>query len=66
MMCFGAVMASSYVISSAVFLVDLCCIFILAKTILKEQILTVHIIGLICIIVGIIISCLSVRSKYIQ
>lgn len=39
---------------------------LLSALILKEQILIAHIIGLVCIIVGIIISCLSVRSKHIQ
>jgi len=36
---------------------------LLSALILKEQILIVHIIGLVCIIGGIIISCLSVRFK---
>jgi len=36
---------------------------LLSALILKEQILTVHIIGLVCIIGGIIISCFSVRFK---
>ena len=39
---------------------------LLSALILKEQILTVHIIGLICIIVGIIISCLNLRSNHVQ
>jgi len=36
---------------------------LLSALILKEQVLIVHIIGLVCIIGGIIISCLSVRFK---
>jgi len=39
---------------------------LLSALILKEQILTVHIIGLVCIIGGIIISCLSVRFKEVM
>lgn len=39
---------------------------LLSALILTEQILMIHIIGLVCIIIGIIISCLSIRSKQIQ
>ena len=39
---------------------------LLSALILKEQILILHIIGLVCIIIGIIISCLSVRSNHIH